>query len=83
MIVRFTYHARDRMAEMGVSELVVQAVLAHPDVDMCSAGGHGRQGNRRCVRGNLCVVYFHDGPARVVVTIVPRTYDKYKRKDSQ
>lgn len=84
MNVRYTYHARDRMVEMGVSELIVQAVLAQPEIDMCSPVSKGRrvEGHRRCVRGNLCVVYFYDGPAKVVVTVVPRTYEKYKRKDA-
>lgn len=62
---QWTYHARDRCAEMGVALARVQAVLDGPELDYPSQAHPGR----RLACGNeLAVVYSrHD---RAIITVL-------------
>ena len=73
------------MEEMNVNEHQVCAAMFYPEIDSCSRGSTSAdQGNsRRALAGDLCVAYFWDGNARVVITVLPRTYEKYQRRDAQ
>lgn len=79
--VRFTFHAQKRMEEMGLSREQVQNALFYPDIDTCSKGSTSNDEGfgRRALSGDIAVAYFWDGDARIVVTVLPRTYEKYQR----
>ncbi|MCY0878678.1 MAG: DUF4258 domain-containing protein [Firmicutes bacterium] len=63
MEVRYTVHARQRMAERGVSEAEVEAAIG--DSDITYPDGPGRT---NFIRGRLRVVAATDG--KVVITVV-------------
>jgi hypothetical protein len=71
---RITFHALQRMTEMGVTADEVRAVIAHPVIDYpCDE----RYPGRRIATGDrIAVCYTEDG---AIVTVLWRTYDAYTR----
>jgi hypothetical protein len=65
--IGLTDHARQRMAERGVTEDDVLATMADPETSYPGGPGHP-PGRRIAVRGDLLVVYVEE--PRTVVTVV-------------
>lgn len=62
-------HAQQRAREMGLGRSDVLDVLQRPELDYPHAG------RRVAVRGHLAVVHVD----RVVVTVLPRRFDRWSR----
>lgn len=60
---QYTAHARQRMAERGISESEVEAALADPEITYPDG-----RGNMNFIRGNVRVVASPDG--KKVITVV-------------
>lgn len=75
MNVRFTAHARKRMARYGIGEGRVREALQKPDVVV--DGHSGRRIAQKILNGYvLRVVYEAPDGARVVVTVYPAKRDR-------
>jgi hypothetical protein len=79
-------HARERMAEMGVTLEDVEAIVNRPDVDRPTAkrmpDGSINQNCRMAVRDDRpdwAVVYARWGGPAEVVTVLFRRYERYDR----
>ena len=73
---RLTEHARQRCLEMGVLTKRVKDILRRPTMTYVSRDGHIAWS---AADPSIAVIYTDDGPVRVAITVVPRTYDDYVR----
>lgn len=74
----FTRHARQRCQQMQVPRARVEAILADPTMTY-AGGGRGMVAWSSADPG-IAVIYVHEIGQDVVLTVVPRTYDRYERE---
>lgn len=76
MTPRLTLHARQRCQEMGVRTRRVKQILRCPTMTYSSRGG---QVAWSAADPGIAVVFVADGAQLLAVTVVPRTYETYRR----
>lgn len=79
---RMSHHARLRCEQMGLSTKVAKSIVRDHDVAWMNAEGETVATSDRYPDVTVAYVAAVDGGYPVVMTVLPRTQDTYRRPDT-